>query len=131
MVVYVVIIMSAALAVVVLYTLETTNISERERELATIKVLGFFDQEVSLYVNKEVIILTLFGIAAGIPLGRAFAQTLNTVLKLPAISLEAALHPSSYLISAALVFVFALLVQLVTDKILRRIDPVTALKSAE
>ena len=131
MVVYVVIIMSAALAVVVLYTLETTNISERERELATIKVLGFFDREVSLYVNKEVIILTLFGIAAGIPLGRAFAQTLNTVLKLPAISLEAALHPSSYLISAALVFVFALLVQLVTDKILRRIDPVTALKSAE
>lgn len=131
MVVYVVIIMSAALAVVVLYTLETTNISERERELATIKVLGFFDREVSLYINKEVMILTLFGIAAGIPLGRAFAQTLDTVLKLPAISLETALHLSSYIISAALVFAFALMVQLVTGRMLRRIDPVTALKSAE
>lgn len=131
MVVYVVIIMSAALAFVVLYTLETTNISERERELATIKVLGFFDREVSLYVNKEVIILTLIGILAGIPLGRAFAQTLTTILKLPAIYLEVSLHLSSYLISAVLVFVFALLVQIVTGRMLRRIDPVTALKSAE
>ncbi|MGI5988730.1 MAG: FtsX-like permease family protein [Lachnospiraceae bacterium] len=130
-VVYVVIIMSAALAFTVLYTLETTNISERERELATIKVLGFFDREVSLYVNKEVFILTLIGIVAGIPLGRAFAQTLNTVLRFPAIYLEVSLHPSSYLISAVLVFVFAILVQLVTEKILKRIDPVTALKSAE
>lgn len=53
----------------VLFTLANTNISERERELATIKVLGFYDSETHLYVNKETVILTLIGILIGIPLG--------------------------------------------------------------
>ncbi len=131
MVVYVVIIMSAALAVVVLYTLGTTNISERERELATIRVLGFSDREVSLYINREVMILTAIGILIGLPAGRAAAQMLNRVLRLPGIYLRVSLHLPSYFICVALILIFALLVQSVTDRMLRRIDPVTALKSAE
>ena len=131
MVVYVVIIMSAALAFVVLFTLATTNISERERELATIKVLGFFDREVHLYIDKETVILTVIGIAAGIPVGYAFAQTLTAILNLPSIYLAVSLHPVSYVISAALALGFSLIVNAITDRTLNRIDPVEALKSVE
>ncbi|MCR5468318.1 MAG: hypothetical protein K6F37_05090 [Lachnospiraceae bacterium] len=131
MVVYVVIVMSAALAFVVLFTLSTTNISERERELATIKVLGFFDYEVHQYVDKETLILTAIGIALGIPLGRAFASTLTVILNLPAIYLEVSLHSISYLFAAGLTIFFALLVNFITDKTLDRIDPVGALKAVE
>ena len=63
-----------------------------ERELATIKVLGFFDREVHLYVNKETMILTAIGIVCGIPLGYAFAQTLTYVLNMPSIYLAVSLH---------------------------------------
>lgn len=131
MVVYVVIFMSAALAFVVLFTLATTNISERERELATIKVLGFFDREVHLYIDKETLILTAIGIAAGIPTGYAFAQTLTAILNLPSIYLAVSLHPASYALSAALALGFSLIVNAITDRTLNRIDPVEALKSVE
>ena len=131
MVVYVVIVMSAALAFVVLFTLATTNISERERELATIKVLGFLDREVHLYIDKETVILTMIGILAGIPIGYAFAQTLTSILNLPAIWLAVSLHPVSYVISAALSFGFSLAVNAITDRTLDRIDPAEALKSVE
>ncbi len=131
MVVYVIIVMSAALAFVVLFTLSTTNISERERELATIKVLGFYDREVHLYVDKETLLLTGMGIILGIPLGTAFAETLTAILNLPSIYLAVSLHPVSYVISAGLTAGFALLVNLITDRSLDRIDPVEALKSIE
>ena len=131
MVVYVVIVMSAALAFVVLFTLATTNISERERELATIKVLGFYDREVHMYIDKETVILTVIGIAAGIPVGYAFAQTLTAILNLPSIYLAVSLHPVSYVISAALSLGFSLIVNIITDRTLNRINPVEALKSVE
>lgn len=131
MVVYIVIIMAACLAFVVLFTLATTNISERCRELATIKVLGFFDREVHLYVNKETLILTMAGIVLGIPLGYAFAQTLTYVLNMPSIYLAVSLHTKSYLLASGLSFVFALIVDTITDRSLDHIDPVEALKSVE
>lgn len=131
MVVYIVIIMAACLAFVVLFTLATTNISERNRELATIKVLGFYDKEVHLYVNKETMILTGIGILCGIPLGYAFAQTLTYILNIPSMYLAVSLHGSSYVIAAGLSFGFALLVNLITDRSLDVIDPVEALKSIE
>lgn len=77
MVVYIVIIMAAALAFVVLFTLSTTNISERSRELATIKVLGFFDREVHLYVNKETMILTAIGHCLRNPAGICVCADIN------------------------------------------------------
>ncbi len=131
MVVYIVIIMAACLAFAVLFTLATTNISERIRELATIKVLGFYDHEVHLYVNKETMILTGIGILLGVPLGYAFAQTLTAILSLPSIYLAVSLHPVSYLIAGGLSLAFAFVVNMITDKSLNAIDPVEALKSVE
>lgn len=131
MVVYIVIIMAACLAFVVLFTLATTNISERIRELATIKVLGFYDNEVHSYVNKETMILTGIGILVGVPLGYAFAQTLTGILSLPSMYLEVSLYPISYLMAGGLSLGFALIVNIITDKSLDEINPVEALKSVE
>lgn len=131
MVVYIVIIMAATLAFAVLFTLATTNISERTRELATIKVLGFYDREVHAYVNKETMILTGIGMVLGVPLGYAFAQTLTMILTLPSMYLAVSLHPVSYLIAGGLSLGFALLVNKITDKSLDDINPVEALKSVE
>ena len=114
-----------------MFTLATTNISERTRELATIKVLGFYDREVHSYVNKETMILTGIGMVLGVPLGYAFAQTLTMILTLPSMYLAVSLHPVSYLIAGGLSLGFALLVNKITDKSLDDINPVEALKSVE
>lgn len=130
-VVYIIIIMAAGLALVVLFTLATTNISERERELATIKVLGFYDKEVHLYVNKETLILTGIGIVLGLPIGRFLGGCLTNALNMPGIYFAVELHSISYLITVALSIGFALFVDLLTDRTLDHIDPVEALKSIE
>lgn len=131
MVVYIILFMAAGLAFVVLFTLSTTNISERERELATIKVLGFFDNEVHSYVNKETLLLTALGILCGLPLGHALGSALSLVLQLPSIYFAVSIFPISYVLAAAISFCFALLVDLLTNRVLDRIDPVEALKSIE
>ena len=131
MVVAIVITLAAALAFTVLFTLSTTNISERERELATIKVLGFYDREVHLYVNKETLILTTLGILLGMPLGKAMGIWLMTILKMPSIYFADQLKPISYLYATAITIIFAFIVNLITDKSLDKIDPVEALKSIE
>ncbi len=131
MVVYVIIIMAAGLAFVVLFTLSTTNISERCRELATIKVLGFYDREVHLYVNKETIILTVMGIAAGLPAGYFLGSCLTWALRIPGIYFAVSIYPISYVYSAVIAFIFAIVVNLITNRILNAIDPVEALKSVE
>ncbi len=131
MVVYLILILAAGLAFVVLFTLSTTNISERVRELATIKVLGFYDKEVHSYANKETLVLTLIGILFGLPLGHVLGNVLASVLKMPSIQFVASIHPVSYVIAAVLSFCFALAVNLVTNRILDRIDMVEALKSIE
>lgn len=131
LVVYIVIVLAGALAFVVLFTLATTNISERERELATIKVLGFFDGEVHSYVNKETLILTGFGIIMGMPLGKIMGEWLMGVLEMPSIYFYPSLYPESYAYAAIMAICFALLVNLMTNKSLNKIDPVEALKSVE
>ena len=131
MVVAIVITLAAALAFTVLFTLSTTNISERERELATIKVLGFFDREVHLYVNKETLILTSIGIILGMPLGKGFGVWLMSILKMPSIYFADYLAPISYLYAAVIAIIFAFVVNKITDKSLDKIDPVEALKSIE
>lgn len=131
LVVTIVITLAAALAFVVLFTLSTTNISERERELATIKVLGFYDREVHSYVNKETLILTSLGILLGMPLGKVFGIWLMSILKMPSIYFADYLYPISYLYAAIIATLFALIVNTITDKSLNRINPVEALKSIE
>lgn len=97
MVVYIILFMEAGLASVVLFTLSTTNISERERELATIKVLGFFDNEVHSYVNKETLLLTAPGILCGLPLGHVPDNVLTLVLQVPSIYFAVSIFPISCL----------------------------------
>ena len=130
-VVAVILVMAAALAFVVLFTLSTTNISERERELATIKVLGFRRREVHHYVNKETLILTgigiVFGLVAGPPLGGVLLGSLN----MPGIAFPVYIEWYSMIICAVLPFAFALVVDAITNRTLDRIDMIGALKSVE
>ena len=123
--------LAGGLALVVLFTLANTNVSERVREMATLKVLGFTDREVHTYVNKEMMILTGVGIVAGLPLGRFIGGLLTAALNMPSIYFEVEVHWWSYLIAAVITLVFALLVQLITNPVLDRIDPVSSLKSVE
>lgn len=131
MVVYIVITLAAMLAFVVLFTLSNTNISERERELATIKVLGFYDFEVHSYVNKETIILTGLGIIFGMPAGWLLGRYVMGILEFPSLEFYISLYPVSYVIAAVITIVFALTVNLITDKSLDKIDMIEALKSVE
>jgi len=130
-VVYVLLVLAAALSFTVVFTLSNTNISERERELATIKVLGFNRREVYRYVNRETLVLTLIGVAVGLPLGYALARCLTYVLKMPSLYFDVTVAPTSYLISALLAVAFTLVVNVMTNRSLDRIDMVGALKSAE
>lgn len=130
-VVYLITVMAAGLAFVVLFTLSTTNISERERELATIKVLGFYEREVHLYVNKEILILTLFGILLGLPLGRVLSGMLTHALRMPSIHFAISIHTASYVYAAGLSLLFALIVNVITNRTLNDIHMVESLKSLE
>lgn len=123
--------MAGALAFVVLFTLSNTNISERVRELATIKVLGFYDNEVHQYVNRETLILTAAGALLGLPVGRVLSGLLTTVLNMPSIHFAVHIEPASYLIAAAITFCFAIIVNWLTNRTLDRINMVEALKSVE
>ena len=124
-------ILAAALAFVVLYTLSTTNISERAREVATIKVLGFYDLEVHSYMNKETIILSIMGIVLGMPLGMLISEGLGWVLKIPGLYFDISIHRVSYLICGVIAFVFTIIVNQITNRLLNSIDPAEALKSVE
>lgn len=130
-VVYVIIILAAGLAFVVLFTLSNTNISERVRELATTKVLGFYDREVHAYVNKETLILTSLGILVGLPVGRFLSSLLTAALKMPAIHFAVHVETISYFFAAIISFCFALIVNLITNRALNSINMVEALKSVE
>ena len=130
-VVYVVTVMAAALAFAVVFTLSNTNISERERELATIKVLGFRRREVHRYINKETIILTLIGIVAGWPLGYLITRFLTYVLRMPSLFFDTIVEPQTYLFASVMSLVFTLIINQMTNRSLDRIDMVGALKSAE
>ena len=130
-VVALIVMLAGALALVVLFTLANTNVSERVREMATLKVLGFFDREVHLYVNKEMTILTSLGVLVGLPLGRMVGGLLTSVLNMPGLYFEVEVRWWSYLIAASATMAFALVVQLMTNPVLDRIDPVSSLKSVE
>ena len=123
--------LAGGLALVVLFTLANTNVSEREREMATLKVLGFFDKEVHHYVNREMMVLTMMGVVLGLPLGRFVGGLLTAALNMPALYFEVECKPLSYVIAAVATMAFALLVQLLVNPVLDRIDPISSLKSVE
>ena len=123
--------LAGGLALVVLFTLANTNVSERVREMATLKVLGFFDREVHHYVNREMMILTVMGVILGLPLGRLVGGMLTMALNMPSLYFEVEVKPLSYVIAAVATMAFALLVQLFVNPVLDRIDPISSLKSVE
>jgi len=131
MVVYLLIIMSAVLALTVLFTLSNINISERERELATMKVLGFKPKEVNSYVNKETFILTLIGIILGMPAGYGITYAILSNVSIANTAFQVRVSLGSYLIAAILTLIFSVWVNQITNKSLRRINMVEALKSVE
>lgn len=123
--------LAAGLALAVLFTLSSTNISERAREMATLKVLGFYRREVHAYVHKEMLTLTVIGILVGLPLGRLVAGLLTNALRMPSLYFEVEVSPLSYVIAGFATLIFALIVQWSTNPALDRIDPVSSLKSVE
>ncbi|MBC1548853.1 FtsX-like permease family protein [Listeria sp. FSL L7-1434] len=131
-IVIVVLITSAALlAFVVLYNLTNINVSERIRELSTIKVLGFYPKEVTMYVYRENIILTLMGIVTGFVLGFFLHRFIITTAEVDQMMFSPAISWTSYLFSGILTLVFATVVMVVMHIKLKRIDMIEALKSVE
>ena len=130
-VVVIIILAAAALAMVVLFNLSNINITERQRELATIKLLGFYDGEVSAYVYRENIVLTLFGILLGCFMGHwlHIYLVLSTEIDLMMFGRQTA--PSAYVYAAILTALFSLLVNVLAHFRMKKIDMVESLKSAE
>ncbi|MEG0765558.1 MAG: FtsX-like permease family protein, partial [Pseudoflavonifractor sp.] len=129
--VIIVTISAAALAFVVLYNLTNINITERMRELATLKVLGFYNGELSSYVYRENIFLTLFGILMGLFMGKFLHQWLVLTVEVDMVMFGRTARLSSYLYAAGLTALFSFLVNLAARKKLKKIDMVESLKTVE
>jgi len=129
--VIVVVTAAAALAFVVLYNLTNINITERLRELATLKVLGFYDREMSDYVYRENILLTFFGILLGLGMGTWLHRWLVLTVEIDMAMFYRSAKPLSYVLAAILTVVFSALVNLVAQRRLREIDMVESLKTVE
>ena len=131
LVIIVLIITAALLAFVVLYNLNNVNITERRRELATLKVLGFYDQEVAAYVYHENIILTLMGIVVGVGLGTLLHQYIIHTIRVDMVMFGQHVSLVSFLISTVLTAVFSAFVNFVMYFKLKEINMVESLKSVE
>lgn len=130
-VVVIIILAAAALAMVVLFNLSNINITERQRELATIKLLGFYDKEVSAYVYRENIVLTLFGILLGCFMGHWLHIYLVRSTEIDLMMFGRQTAPSAYVYAAILTALFSLLVNVLAHFRMKKIDMVESLKSAE
>ena len=130
-VVVIIILAAAALAMVVLFNLSNINITERQRELATIKLLGFYDGEVSAYVYRENIVLTLFGILLGCFMGHWLHIYLVRSTEIDLMMFGRQTAPSAYVYAAILTALFSLLVNVLAHFRMKKIDMVESLKSAE
>lgn len=131
LVVLVVVVSAGLLAAIVLYNLTNININERIREIATIKVLGFNPAETSAYVFKENMLLTVFGAAFGLGLGKIFLIFVMSKIKIDFVWFQTRLALHSYVYAVLLTFLCAVLVALVFHKRLQRINMAEALKSVE
>lgn len=130
-VVWILIISAGLLAFVVLYNLANVNISERIRELATIKVLGFYDKEVYDYVGRETTILTIIGILLGLIAGYFLEMFILKTCELDILMFDTRISIWSYVYSASLTILFTLIVSVVTYFALKKIDMIESLKSVE
>lgn len=130
-VVYVLIVSAGLLAFVVLYNLSNVNISERKREIATLKVLGFYDKEVYNYITKEIIVLTLIGIILGLFGGYYLSIFILKTCEIDSLIFKIVSTPASYILSALITTVFTIIVNFMTYFVLRKVDMIESLKSVE
>ena len=119
------------LAFIVLYNLTNINITERIREIATIKVLGFYRKETASYVFRENLILTAFGAIAGLGLGKLFHAFVMSQVQVDQVSFDVRILPRSYLYSVILTFVFAVVINLFMTGKLERVSMTESLKSVD
>ena len=130
-VVVILIVSAGLLAFVVLYNLSNINISERQRELATIKVLGFYDREVYSYVTRETVLLTIIGIALGLVLGYFLNYFIIGTCEINMLRFAKIIHPWSYVYSVLITVAFTVIVNVITYFALKKIDMISSLKSIE
>ena len=131
MVVVVMVVCAAALAFVVLYNLTNINIAERQREIATFKVLGFYNRETSRFITIENIVLTLFGIAAGLALGVLLTNFIIRTVEVDNVMFGRDIYLPSFLYAAGMTMGFSLLVNAVMSFKIKAVNMVESLKSVE
>lgn len=129
--VLILIVCAGLLAFIVLYNLSIINITERIKEIATLKVLGFDDGEVSAYIFRENVILTVIGIVVGTILGFLLHKWIIVIAEVDIIMFGRSIDFTSYLYAIALAFAFSLFVNVVLHKKLKKVDMVESLKSIE
>ena len=130
-VVVILIVSAGLLAFVVLYNLANVNISERIRELATIKVLGFYDKEVYNYISRETVLLTIIGIALGLVAGYFLNYYIIRTCEINMLRFAKVINPLSYLYAILITVAFTLIVNVITYFALKKIDMISSLKSVE
>ena len=130
-VVVILIVSAGLLAFVVLYNLSNVNISERIRELATIKVLGFYDKEVYLYITRETIILTAIGLVLGLVAGYFLDFFILETCEINMLRFRKFVAPLSFVFAALITILFTIIVNIVTYFALKKIDMIESLKSVE
>ncbi|KMW27918.1 hypothetical protein HMPREF0977_00089 [Clostridium sp. 1_1_41A1FAA] len=130
-VVLIMIISAGSLAFVVLYNLTNVNISERIREIATIKVLGFYDGETAAYIYRENIILTIVGIIVGLIMGKFLHQYIMTTVEIKSMMFGRVINTKSYIIAAILTVLLSLIVNVVMYYKLKNVKMVESLKSVD
>ena len=131
MIILLVIMVAGSLAFVVLINLTQVNISERIREIATLKVLGFNDHEVNMYIFKEIMLLSLIGCIVGIPIGIIEHRFVMNALNMDIIMFARTIKLGSYIISFIITIIFTIIVLLLMRKPLREVNMVESLKSVE
>ena len=119
------------LAFVVLYNLANVNIGERQREIATLKVLGFYDKEVDNYINKENIIFTIVGVILGLGFGVILTNSIIASIEIDMLKFMRHINLLSYVYSAIITILFSLTVNMIIHFILKKIDMIESLKSVE
>ncbi len=131
LVVVIMVVSSALLDFVVLYNLANINIGERQREIATLKVLGFYDKEVDNYINKENSIYTILGIIFGLLFGYWLAEFIVSSVEVDSMRMVRHILTRSYIFSALCTMLFSVIVNFIIHLILKKIDMIDSLKSVE
>ena len=130
-VVIILIVSAGLLAFVVLYNLSNINISERQKELATIKVLGFYDKEVYKYVTRETVLLTIIGIMFGLMGGYFLNYFILGTCEINMLRFAKVINPLSFVYSILITVIFTIIVNVITYFALKKIDMISSLKSVE